>query len=510
MQYVVPLAACQGQPASRVGRKSEMLAWAQAQGLCTPGGLVVSSELFWSALEACGVSGQARYLATSALTLDPAHAHRIARSIESAMAPAKLEALAAPYAKAVFADIHAPVVVCRSSSAMEDGQDAAFPGVFLSRLGIASREALASALAACWRSAFSETAMAYLLRVRPRVVDFSLAALVQPQIEAAWYGVYFGLDPVSGAPEPAVELSNASPDALVNGEAPTLRFRRRGGAWIGDGLDPPMPIHLEGISAAAALLAGRLGDEVDMEFALRGPDQSAVILQARPLSRPQALAGLGLSGNGGDESQWAGIGCAPGRVSGTGVAPGSQASRDPADDDRATIAIADRLTTQDYPVLFAHAGAIAEAEASPLSHVAILCRELGVPFVAGVPEARARLTGRRLVVDGGTGKVWTIAAGEAAVPSPSRAPIAAGEAVLTTTELLVRLLTEAELGPDPVQAARLVLQAYARSLGCAAARLETLAMAPSEANAFDKLGAERFGQDFSAEGLLRSLGALAA
>ena len=44
-----------------------------------------------------------------------------------------------------------------------------------------------------------------------------------------------------------------------------------------------------------------------------------------------------------------------------------------------------------------------EQDASPLSHVAVLCRELGVPLVCGVAGARANLAGRRVVVDGGTG-----------------------------------------------------------------------------------------------------------
>ena len=54
-----------------MGRKAALLGWAATQGLATPGGLVLPAERFWAAVEACGVTAQARYLEASALRLDP-------------------------------------------------------------------------------------------------------------------------------------------------------------------------------------------------------------------------------------------------------------------------------------------------------------------------------------------------------------------------------------------------------------------------------------------------------
>lgn len=54
------------------------------------------------------------------------------------------------------------------------------------------------------------------------------------------------------------------------------------------------------------------------------------------------------------------------------------------------------------------AGLVAET-GSPLSHLAILARELGVPTVVGVPDARARYAvGATVVVDGTTGDVTVV------------------------------------------------------------------------------------------------------
>ncbi len=62
------------------------------------------------------------------------------------------------------------------------------------------------------------------------------------------------------------------------------------------------------------------------------------------------------------------------------------------------IAVVDRLTTADYGIVFRSAAVVMQQEASSLSHVAILCRELGVPLVCGVAGARS-LIGRRVAVD---------------------------------------------------------------------------------------------------------------
>jgi phosphohistidine swiveling domain-containing protein len=64
-------------------------------------------------------------------------------------------------------------------------------------------------------------------------------------------------------------------------------------------------------------------------------------------------------------------------------------------------------TDASWSPLFVRAGAIVLERGGPLSHAAILARELGVPAVLNVPGATRLLDGRTVTVDGDTGVVLT-------------------------------------------------------------------------------------------------------
>lgn len=466
---LVPLAACAGERPERVGRKAALLGWAEANGLTTPGGYVLPAERFWVALDACAARDQADYLEQSALRLDPRHVFGIATSIAEAMRSSAVEELAAADADAAFARLGAPRVVCRSSSVMEDGRAASFPGVFRSVLGLESPASLARAIADCWRSAFSSDAVRYLLRLRTEPVDFSLALVVQRHVEAAWYGIYVSVDPVTGAAGPRADLSSSAPDTVVRGGPATVHADRRNGQW-----NPA----LEAVHHAAARLAAHLGTEVDLEFALPQGDGPPVVLQCRPITRAPSQA----AGDTALSPHLRGRPCAPGRAAGAG------------------IAVVERLTTADYGIVFDSTGVVMEEDASPLSHVAILCRELGVPFVCGVDGARTILAGRHIALDGGTGVIEILQDGdEPALAAPRPARI---EAVMTSVELLVRLLAEGRPRHDPGKEVKRVARRYARALGAGSVRLVRHPVDPAQLAALERLGTELFGPEFSAGAVL--------
>ncbi|MGI8984022.1 MAG: PEP/pyruvate-binding domain-containing protein, partial [Acidimicrobiales bacterium] len=423
--HLIPLASCAGLPGARVGRKAAVLGWAAANAMVTPGGLVLAAEAFWAALDACGAAGRARYLQASAVRLDPVQAHAVAAGIADAMRSPAVDGLARTAADEAFGALdaqplgalnaqplgalNAQPLVCRSSAAMEDGPAAAFPGVFVSVLGIGSPAELAAAVATCWRSAFSPGALAYVLRMGVEPIDLSLALLLQRQVEARWYGVYAGVDPVTGVAEPVADLTDAGPDALVAGGRPTIEARRRRGRWSGA---PGLEASLESVHGMAGVLAGHLGAEVDIEFALAAAGAEPVLLQCRPLT---AIGRRGVPASSPAGEALAGRPCAAGRAAGVGNALGG-------------IAVVDRLTTADAAVVLGHAGVVTEHDASPLGHVAILCRELGVALICGVADAQARLDGRWVEIDGATG---AIAAGDPrppAKPGPAPPPAKPGPA----------------------------------------------------------------------------------
>jgi pyruvate,water dikinase len=63
-------------------------------------------------------------------------------------------------------------------------------------------------------------------------------------------------------------------------------------------------------------------------------------------------------------------------------------------------------TDASWAPLFMVAGAVVVEEGGPLSHAAIVARELGIPAVLNVPGVAARLrAGDRVTVDGDAGTV---------------------------------------------------------------------------------------------------------
>jgi len=467
---LIPLDACAGLDPADIGRKASVLAWAAAQGLPTPGGVVLPASTFWAALEACGTRKQAHYLAASAMRLDPLHSMNLAAGIHAALGLSAAADLARVCAESAFSGLSARPLVARSSSALEDGRTAAFAGVFLSRLDLTSVDELADAIVACWRSAFSPMALQYLLRMRAEPIDFSLAVLIQPQVQADWYGLYVGADPVSGAPTPVAELTRLGPDALVNGSAATVRARQVGSGWSVEPDEPAIATALAGISALAARLSARVPGDLDIEFALGLGNADPVLLQCRPITpvrRPKASMSETIR-----HPVVAGRPCAPGSAVGLVVLPDQ-----PAHSESPRIAVVERLTTNDYDLVFRHHGIIAINEVSPLSHVAILCRELGVPLVGGAgPGARA-LAGSWVLLDGSSGVAELLpAAVEAEVDARLQ------EAVLYVADVERVLLSL--VGRRHVSAgatAWSLEQALARELGAKEARILAVGLAPAEA-----------------------------
>ncbi len=90
----------------------------------------------------------------------------------------------------------------------------------------------------------------------------------------------------------------------------------------------------------------------------------------------------------------------PGRYTGRAQVVGSPS--DPFDADSVLVAVA---TDPSWSPLFARAGAVVLERGGPLSHAAILARELGLPAVTNVAGATVRLAGREVMVDGDSGIV---------------------------------------------------------------------------------------------------------
>ena len=380
---------------------------------------------------------------------------------------------------------------------MEDGRSAAFPGVYLSVLDLDSVGGLAAAIADCWRSVFSPVAIRYVLRMAAEPLDLSMAVLVQAQVEASWYGVYASVDPVTGAGGPVADLSDAGPDALVNGAHATIEARRHADGWTGPGVYPGVAVSLEAVRLAALRLSDHLRTEVDVEFAVPSDGREPVILQCRPLTgvfRGPAIDGAGAAGGRGV----LGRGCAPGRAVGLATALDG-----PTADDQPRVAVVEQLTSADYGLVFRHVGIVMELDASPLSHVAILCRELGVPLVCGIDGARAALAGRRVAVNGTSGNVDVF---DDACEAPPEAPSPpAPPPTMSAVELLLRVLAEGRPGHVSADEADRIARRSANALGADSTCLTSSQLSAEDLEQLERLGADLLGPDFSAASFLDDL-----
>ncbi|MEJ6397348.1 PEP/pyruvate-binding domain-containing protein [Yoonia sp. 208BN28-4] len=187
-------------------------------------------------------------------------------------------------AKALKALGDGPYAV-RSSGQAEDGADHSHAGQFDSVLNVAGSEVLAAAKQV-WQSGFSDTVATYRA-VKSGGEAQAPAIVVQCMIEAAFSGVAFSADPVSGRRGVVVISAVAGlGDALVSGEVD-------GQTWIVGEEAPDDPIltaaQVDAIADLARRAEAHFGSPQDIEWAIDA--DGLHILQARPITtalRPAA------------------------------------------------------------------------------------------------------------------------------------------------------------------------------------------------------------------------------
>jgi pyruvate,water dikinase len=185
----------------------------------------------------------------------------------------------------------APAVVVRSSSTGEDGSASSMAGVFESVLDVRDE--------AGFRAAVDAVVVSGGAAQRAGLVDADMAVLVQPMLDAAWGGVLFGADPVSGRRDRFVVAAvQGGPAALVSGEASgwTAALDRRGRVVeVRSSADastpaPPAPV-LRALVRLGADVAATFGGPQDVEWAVDGAG-TLRLLQARPITALAPRSGI--------------------------------------------------------------------------------------------------------------------------------------------------------------------------------------------------------------------------
>jgi len=152
------------------------------------------------------------------------------------------------------------------------------------------------------------------------------------------------------------------------------------------------------VETAAIVAAVLHHKSIDIEWAIT-PDGAVHILQARPLTSPIPEQPT-LTHSAG--TVWMGVPAAPGRGTGrahhliAGASPAIGPPRDQA------VILCDNLGANALEALLRNPAAIAATRGGPLSHAAIVAREIGIPCVTALPDEMLTIPASTLITIDGT------------------------------------------------------------------------------------------------------------
>lgn len=211
--------------------------------------------------------------------------------------PAGLEARI----EAELEDIGAETWAVRSSARAEDAEAHSFAGQQITCLHISGIEQIGAAIRRVWASLYELEALVYRAEMGAEILDppEGMAVILQPMLEPMHAGVLFTTDPMVGAQGRGVAVVSAARGLgtrVVEGregtstyylERPSGYTRRR----EGDGGEIERA-QLRELAGVAEHIEGVCGAPQDLEWAYvpdeEGGDPRLVLLQMRPVHRPQA------------------------------------------------------------------------------------------------------------------------------------------------------------------------------------------------------------------------------
>lgn len=114
-------------------------------------------------------------------------------------------------------------LIIRSSSSLEDRENASGAGIYRSIGNVKSLDEVLEAIQACWVSSFSLAAIAHRLRLREFNLDPLPGVIIQRFIPSSYTGVTFSQGPLDGLQGIFIEYTNKA-DGVESGTADTESF----------------------------------------------------------------------------------------------------------------------------------------------------------------------------------------------------------------------------------------------------------------------------------------------
>ncbi|NPA72330.1 MAG: hypothetical protein GXO35_05820 [Gammaproteobacteria bacterium] len=348
------------------------------------------------------------------------------------------------------------ILVVRSSSSIEDGKSNSAAGLFETQVGIpASYSLLERAIKRVWVSYFSDRAITYR-RAFGVQTEPLMAVLIQPIVKATASGVAFSKHPIHGngmlieaIPGLGFPLvsNQVIPDrySVIDGDVTqTLAIKhlayvvhtgwrrkiagdpivwRNGNRniqsaflkYVAGGIAAIRIVDKEfrsrsvltvaqinAIAKISKQLESFFATAVDIEWAFEANELT--ILQARPVTRVASARTMSLGMRHEDGQIIDGVGLAP------GIAKGIVSSPNRASQHLKNVLVTRELAPEDILDIMNHK-ALVVGVGGILSHVAILCRELGIPCVQ-TRDYWMLEDGVEVIVDGNAGKLYLLNRGD--------------------------------------------------------------------------------------------------
>lgn len=302
---IVPLTALGAADLPAAGSKGANLGELLSARLPVPAGFVVTTAVYDAFVAAAGLD-ETITSATAALDgSDPAALAAAEATIAAAFDRAVLDVTIAAAIGAAYEDLadggtSLPAVAVRSSATAEDLPGASFAGQQETLLGVTGAAAVVAAVRQCWRSLWTDRAIAYRQQQGSAAVRVAMAVVVQRMVEPVIAGVLFTADPVtSDRSRMVIEAVPGRGEALVQGSRTPDRYvvdhfsghvREELPADPGSGplLDSGQ---VRALHALARRAEAHFGQPQDLEWAVDAAGK-VWLLQARPITTLEPEAAL--------------------------------------------------------------------------------------------------------------------------------------------------------------------------------------------------------------------------
>ncbi|MHA6617090.1 PEP/pyruvate-binding domain-containing protein [Pseudonocardia sp. DLS-67] len=299
--FVLPLSAVGRDDLAAAGGKGANLGELVRAGFPVPDGAVITTDAYAAVVEHAG-------LGPALATAERDEGAGLRAAFAAADVPDELRGAILD----AYALLRNGPVAVRSSATAEDLPGAAFAGQQDTYLNIVGPDALIDAVRRCWGSLWTERAIAYRARRDVDPATVRIAVVVQRMVPAAFAGVLFTANPVTGhRGEVVVDASSGLGEAVVSGLVTPdhyvldtdgrVRERRPGLREVvvrgveGGGVEHHTDRHgadeareelpdavLAELAVLARLVAGHFGRPQDIEWAWA--DGRVWLVQARPMT----------------------------------------------------------------------------------------------------------------------------------------------------------------------------------------------------------------------------------